>query len=49
MSLNRVLRYLGGLLIATLLLVIILPLAGIVPAKFLPTRIPVPTAGRRGV
>jgi len=39
-SVNRVLRYLGGLVIATILLVIILPLAGIVSAKFLPPAIP---------
>jgi len=36
MSVNRVLRFLGGLVIATILLVLILPLAGIAPAKFLP-------------
>ena len=36
MSLNRVLRYLGGLAIASILLVVILPLAGIPPSKFLP-------------
>ncbi len=36
MSLNRVLRYLGGLVIATVLLAIILPLAGIPSSKFLP-------------
>ncbi len=36
MSLNRVLRYLGGLAIATILLAIILPLAGVPPSKFLP-------------
>ncbi len=36
MSLNRVFRYLGGLVIATVLLAIILPLVGIAPSKFLP-------------
>ncbi len=36
MSLNRVLRYLGGLIIATILLAVILPLAGIPASKFLP-------------
>lgn len=36
MSLNRILRYLGGLAIATVLLVVLLPLAGIPPSKFLP-------------
>ncbi len=36
MSLNRVFRYLGGLVIATILLVVILPLAGIPSSKFLP-------------
>ena len=36
MSLNRVFRYLGGLVIATILLVVILPLVGIPPSKFLP-------------
>ena len=44
MSLNRVLRYLGGLVIATLLLVVILPLAGVVPAKFLPPAVPYASA-----
>lgn len=36
MSLNRVFRYLGGLLIATVLLFLILPFAGIATAKFIP-------------
>ena len=36
MSLNRVFRYLGGLIIATLILGFGLPLAGIAPSKFLP-------------
>lgn len=36
MSVNRVLRYLGGLIIATILLVLILPYAGIPQSKFLP-------------
>ena len=36
MSVNRVLRYLGGLLIATLLLFLILPLLGVAQSKFLP-------------
>ena len=36
MSVNRVLRYLGGLFIATVLLVLILPFAGIPQSKFLP-------------
>ncbi len=44
MSVNRILRYLGGLVIATILLVIILPLAGIVSAKFLPPAIPYASA-----
>ena len=39
MSLNRVLRYLGGLVIATILLAIILPLAGIPSSKFLPPNV----------
>ena len=36
MSVNRVLRYLGGLFIATVLLFFILPLLGIAQSKFLP-------------
>jgi hypothetical protein len=36
MSLNRVFRYLGGLVLATILLAIILPLVGIPASKFLP-------------
>ena len=36
MSLNRVLRYLGGFIIASVLLVVLLPVAGIPPSKFLP-------------
>ncbi len=36
MSVNRVLRFLGGLFIATVLLVLILPFAGIPQSKFLP-------------
>ena len=36
MSLNRVMRYLGGLILASILLVVILPLAGIPASKFLP-------------
>jgi len=36
LSVNRVLRYLGGLFIATLLLVLILPFVGISQSKFLP-------------
>ena len=36
MSVNRVLRFLGGLIIATILLVLILPFAGIPQSKFLP-------------
>ena len=36
MSVNRVLRYLGGLFIATVLLVLILPFVGIPQSKFLP-------------
>ena len=36
MSVNRVLRYLAGLFIATLLLVLILPFVGIPQSKFLP-------------
>ena len=36
MSINRVLRYLGGLVIASILLCIILPFAGIPQSKFLP-------------
>ncbi len=36
MSLNRILRYLGGLVIATILLAIVLPLAGVPSSKFLP-------------
>ncbi|MGI4790325.1 MAG: hypothetical protein ACRYFS_15920, partial [Janthinobacterium lividum] len=36
MSLNRVMRYLGGLVIASILLAVILPLAGIPSSKFLP-------------
>ena len=36
MSVNRVLRYLGGLFIATLLLVLILPFLGVAQSKFLP-------------
>ncbi len=49
MSVNRVLRYLGGLVIATILLVIILPLAGIVSAKFLPPAIPYASADGKAV
>ncbi len=36
MSLNRVFRYLGGLIIASVLLGFVLPLVGISQAKFLP-------------
>lgn len=36
MSLNRVFRYLGGLILASILLAIILPLVGIPASKFLP-------------
>lgn len=36
MSINRVFRYLAGLIIASILLGIGLPLAGIAPSKFLP-------------
>lgn len=36
MSVNRVLRFLGGLIIATLLLVLVLPFAGIPQSKFMP-------------
>jgi len=36
LSVNRVLRFLGGLFIATVLLVLILPFAGIPQSKFLP-------------
>ena len=36
MSVNRVLRYLGGLFIATLLLFLILPFVGVAQSKFLP-------------
>ena len=36
MSVNRVLRYLAGLFLATVLLFLILPLAGIPQSKFLP-------------
>lgn len=36
MSVNRILRFLGGLIIATILLVLILPFAGIPQSKFLP-------------
>lgn len=36
MSLNRVFRYLGGLILATILLAVVLPLVGIPQAKFLP-------------
>ena len=36
MSLNRVMRYLGGLLLASILLIILLPLVGIPQSKFLP-------------
>lgn len=36
MSVNRVLRYLGGLFIATVLLFLILPLVGVTQSKFLP-------------
>jgi len=36
MSLNRVFRYLGGLIIATILLGFLLPLVGVPPSKFLP-------------
>jgi len=43
-SVNRFLRYLGGLVIATILLVIALPLAGIVSAKFLPPAFPYASA-----
>ena len=39
MSLNRVLRYLGGLVIATVLLAMILPLAGLPSSKFLPPNV----------
>ena len=39
MSLNRVLRYLGGLVIASILLAVILPLAGIPSSKFLPPNV----------
>lgn len=49
MSVNRVLRYLGGLVIATILLVIILPLAGIISAKFLPPSIPYASADGKAV
>ena len=36
MSVNRVLRFLGGLFLATVLLVLLLPFAGIPQSKFLP-------------
>ena len=36
MSVNRVLRFLGGLIIASILLFLILPFAGIPQSKFLP-------------
>lgn len=36
MSVKRVLRFLAGLIVASLLLYFILPLCGFVPAKFLP-------------
>lgn len=36
MSVNRVLRYLGGLFLATVLLFLILPLVGVAQSKFLP-------------
>ncbi len=36
MSVNRVLRYLGGLFIATVLLFLILPFVGVAQSKFLP-------------
>ncbi len=36
MSVNRVLRYLGGLIIASVLLFLILPFVGVAQAKFLP-------------
>ena len=36
MSLNRVFRYLGGLILATILLAVALPLVGIPSSKFLP-------------
>ena len=36
MSLNRIFRYLGGLVIASILLAVILPLVGIPSSKFLP-------------
>ena len=36
MSVKRVLRFLAGFIVASLLLWLILPLCGIVPAKFLP-------------
>ena len=39
MSLNRVMRYLGGLVLATILLAVILPLAGIPSSKFLPPNV----------
>ena len=39
MSVNRVLRFLAGFLVASLLLFFILPLLGIVAAKFLPPAI----------
>ena len=44
MSLNRVFRYLGGLVIATILLGIGLTVAGIAPSKFLPPPIVYNTA-----
>ena len=44
MSLNRVFRYLGGLVIATVLLVVGLPLAGIPSSKFLPPSVPYASA-----
>ncbi len=40
MSLNRVFRYLGGLVIATILLMVGLPLLGIPSSKFLPPSVP---------
>ncbi len=36
MSVNRVLRYLGGLIIASVLLFLILPFVGVAQSKFLP-------------
>ncbi len=47
MSLSRVLRYGGGLVLATILLAVLLPLAGVVKSKFLPPSVAYGTAAGR--